>query len=201
MAKITFDQHRHAYITIDTAVKEISFLMSPIFDNSDSNLLRDIDLCDNEDMKRILVGFYEYIKSFNQEEENEILKDELSLEFEAGVAGDWCAVVHNITAEHSGYWYAAQNLEEEKKSLIRLRHELEGLKIAVENIDDVISSIRNAVSTEDAIAKIIAFGMDEQQANAIMRMRLSILTGYDVSAISDMIVEYKRWEEFIQNNK
>lgn len=166
MANISFDEHRHANITIDNVGNDISFLMCPVFDNSELNLLRDIQLCDNQDLKKILVCFYEFIKASNREDgdDNDIVEDEISLEFESGDSGDWCAVVHNIKAEHSGYWYAAQNLDAEKCSLIRLRHELEGIKIAVESLESVISSIKNAVSKDDATSRLIELGLDMQQA-------------------------------------
>lgn len=200
MANISFDEHRHAYITIDNIGNDISFLMCPVFDNSELNLLRDIQLCDNQDLKKILVCFYEFIKASNREDgdDNDIVEDEISLEFESGDSGDWCAVVHNIKAEHSGYWYAAQNLEAEKCCLIRLRHELEGIKIAVENLESVISSIRNAVSKDDAMGKMIELGIDEQQAKAIMRMNITRLVSHESSYIPSVIAQCNRWAEFIE---
>lgn len=203
MPKITFDKHRRVTISIDNVGNSISFLMCPVFDNSELNLLRDIQLCDNEDLKKILVYFYEFIKASNREDEddNDIVEDEISLEFESGDRGDWCAVVHNIKAEHSGYWYAAQDLDAEKCSLIRLHHELEGIKIAVENLESVISSIRNAVSKDDATSGLIELGLDMQQAKAILRMNITSVVCCDSSIISDRLALCNRWIEFISNYK
>lgn len=201
MANISFDKRRNANITIENVGDDISFLMSPIFDNSESNLLRDIELCDNEDLKKLLVCFYEFIKASHREDkaDNDSVEDEISIEFESGDNGDWCAVVHNIKAEHSGYWYAAQNLEAEKCSLIRLRHELEGIKIAVKNIDSVITSIKNAVSKDEAASKLIELGLDMQQAKAILRMNITSVVCCDSSIFSDRIALCSRWIEFIEN--
>lgn len=203
MAKITFDKHRKATISIDNVGNEISFLMNPVFDNSVSNLLRDIQLCDTVDLKKILVSFYEFIKASNRvdEDDNDIEEDEISLEFDSGYSGDWCAIVHNIKAEHSGYWYAAQNLEVERRSLILLRHELEGIKIALENIDRAITIIKSTVSEDDAASRLIELGLDMQQAKAILRMKITSLVCYDSSTLSDRIALCDRWEEFINNYK
>ncbi|HMS03528.1 MAG TPA: DNA topoisomerase 4 subunit A, partial [Gemmatimonadaceae bacterium] len=57
-------------------------------------------------------------------------------------------------------------------------HILEGLKIAVDNIDEVIALIRAAEDTPTASAQLQArFGLSERQAEAILNMRLAKLTG------------------------
>ena len=63
-------------------------------------------------------------------------------------------------------------------------HILEGLKIALDNLDEVIKIIRG--SQTDAIAKeqlIKSFGLDDIQADAILEMRLRRLTGLERSKI------------------
>ncbi|CAD7288462.1 DNA topoisomerase (ATP-hydrolyzing) subunit A [Campylobacter suis] len=56
-------------------------------------------------------------------------------------------------------------------------HILEGLKIALDNIDAVINLIRNSADTATARAGLMEnFGLSELQANAILDMRLSKLT-------------------------
>ena len=55
-------------------------------------------------------------------------------------------------------------------------HILEGLKIAVDNIDEVIALIRAAEDTPTASAQLQArFGLSERQAEAILNMRLAEL--------------------------
>ncbi len=66
-----------------------------------------------------------------------------------------------------------------RKSEDRL-HILEGLKIAVDNIDKVVSIIRGADSREDAKEKLIsAYALSEKQVTAILDMRLVQLTGLE----------------------
>jgi DNA gyrase subunit A len=71
-------------------------------------------------------------------------------------------------------------------------HILEGLQIAVDNIDEVIEVIRKASSTEVAAADLrAAFALTEVQAKAILDMRLSRLTGLERQKLSDEIRELK----------
>jgi DNA gyrase subunit A len=59
-------------------------------------------------------------------------------------------------------------------------HILEGLKIAIDNIDAVIHMIRSSASPEEAKEKLTAnFNLSEIQANAILNMRLQRLTGLE----------------------
>ncbi|MEN2985976.1 MAG: DNA gyrase subunit A [Thermodesulfovibrionaceae bacterium] len=59
-------------------------------------------------------------------------------------------------------------------------HILEGLKIAVENLDEVISIIRSSQSPEEAKKRLTKkFPLTEIQAQAILDMRLQRLTGLE----------------------
>ncbi|MGN1351390.1 MAG: DNA gyrase subunit A [Clostridia bacterium] len=63
-------------------------------------------------------------------------------------------------------------------------HILEGLKIALDNIDEVINIIRNAY--DDAKEKLMArFGLSEIQAQAILDMRLKTLSGLQREKIEE----------------
>ena len=56
-------------------------------------------------------------------------------------------------------------------------HILEGLKIALDHIDEVIRIIREARTDEDASNGLISkFALTEAQANAILEMKLRRLT-------------------------
>lgn len=71
-------------------------------------------------------------------------------------------------------------------------HILEGLKIAIDFIDEVISIIRN--SKDQATAKINLmerFGLDDVQAQAIVQMRLGQLTNMERTKIEDEIAALK----------
>ncbi|QSF13732.1 DNA gyrase subunit A [Mycoplasma sp. Mirounga ES2805-ORL] len=73
-----------------------------------------------------------------------------------------------------------------KKAEDRL-HILEGLKIAVENIDEVIKIIKSSKSDADAQANLAKrFDLTEKQTKAIVDMRLGRLTGL---AIDNMLEE------------
>lgn len=75
-------------------------------------------------------------------------------------------------------------------------HILEGLKIALDNIDEVISLIRNSKDTQVAKDDLIAkFALSEIQAKAILEMRLQRLTGLERDKIDE---EYKQLLEEIE---
>ncbi len=65
-------------------------------------------------------------------------------------------------------------------------HVLEGFRIALDNIDEVIAIIRESASTEIAREALVArFTLSTIQANAILDMRLRTLTGLERQRIED----------------
>ena len=69
-------------------------------------------------------------------------------------------------------------------------HILEGLKIALDNIDEVVSIIRNSSSDEDAQNKLMEkFSLSEIQAKSILDMRLRRLTGLEREKIEEELNE------------
>lgn len=67
-------------------------------------------------------------------------------------------------------------------------HILEGLKIAIDNIDEVIKIIRASKDTATAKVNLMErFGLDEPQAQAIVQMRLGQLTNMERGKIEDEI--------------
>ena len=65
-------------------------------------------------------------------------------------------------------------------------HILEGLKIALDNIDAVIKVIRGSKSDEEAKSGLMSqFGLSDLQANAILEMRLRRLTGLEREKIEN----------------
>ncbi|MDP4207996.1 MAG: DNA gyrase subunit A [Bacteroidota bacterium] len=73
------------------------------------------------------------------------------------------------------------------------KHILEGLIIAVDNIDEVVSIIRGAANTEEAQNKLIErFNLSEIQARAILDMRLRALTGLSRDEL------HKEYEELLK---
>ena len=74
-----------------------------------------------------------------------------------------------------------------KKAQDRL-HILEGLKIAIDNIDEVVRIIRSSKDPATAKASLIErFGLDDVQAQAIVNMRLAQLTNLEQTKIEDEI--------------
>ncbi|MDP1833795.1 MAG: DNA gyrase subunit A [Candidatus Moranbacteria bacterium] len=69
-------------------------------------------------------------------------------------------------------------------------HILEGLKIALDNIDEVIDTIRKSQTKEIAHASLMKkFKLSERQATAILEMRLQTLAGLERKKIEDELKE------------
>lgn len=65
-------------------------------------------------------------------------------------------------------------------------HILEGLKIALDNIDAVVALIKGSTNADEAKQGLMDnFGLDEVQAKAILDMRLQRLTGLETQKILD----------------
>ena len=78
-------------------------------------------------------------------------------------------------------------------------HILEGLLIAIDNIDEVIKIIRGSENVNAAVASLIErFGLTEIQARAIVDMRLRALTGLEREKLE---AEYKALQETIAELK
>ena len=69
-------------------------------------------------------------------------------------------------------------------------HILEGLKIALDHLDEVITTIRNSANAETAKAALVEkFALSERQAQAILDMRLQRLTGLERKKIDDEYID------------
>ncbi len=78
-------------------------------------------------------------------------------------------------------------------------HILEGLRIALDHLDEVISLIRNSATAEIARTGLIErFDLSEKQAQAILDMRLQRLTGLEREKIEE---EYKELLQLISEYK
>lgn len=81
-------------------------------------------------------------------------------------------------------------------------HILEGLKIALDHIDEVISIIRNSKDDKTAKDRLMSsFGLSEKQSQAILDMRLRRLTGLERGKIEEeyeeLIKEINRLKEIL----
>ena len=76
-------------------------------------------------------------------------------------------------------------------------HIVEGLLIALDNIDEVIHIIRSSKTDDEAREKLMKnFKLSEVQANAILNMRLRRLTGLEYEALVDELKELKERIEY-----
>lgn len=79
-------------------------------------------------------------------------------------------------------------------------HILEGLKIALDNIDEVISIIRNSNTSEIAKNTLMErFNLSEKQSQAILEMRLRRLTGLERDKIEEEFNELMKQIEYLKS--
>ncbi len=85
-------------------------------------------------------------------------------------------------------------------------HILEGLKIALENLDDVISLIKESKSPAEAKIRLVKkFELTEIQAQAILDMRLQKLTGLEQEKIleeyKNILKDISRFKEILSSER
>jgi DNA gyrase subunit A len=96
---------------------------------------------------------------------------------------------HEVVVRRTQY-----ELDEAKKRA----HILEGLLIAIDNLDAVIKIIREAVSPDEARVQLIEnFKLSEIQAKAILDMRLRALTGLERDKLKDEYAELMKLIEHL----
>ena len=79
-------------------------------------------------------------------------------------------------------------------------HILEGLKIALDSIDEVIKIIKEADSDVEAKAKLSSrFGLDDVQTEAILEMRLRKLTGLEKEKVLEELNDLLKLIEHLTN--
>ncbi len=79
-----------------------------------------------------------------------------------------------------------------KKAEARI-HVLQGLKIAIDNIDDVVETIKKSADALSAKNSLITkYSLSEIQSQAILEMRLQRLTGLERQKILDEIAEIQK---------
>ena len=85
-------------------------------------------------------------------------------------------------------------------------HIVEGLKIALDNIDEVINIIRSSKDDQTAKERLMeAFGLSDKQAQAILDMRLRRLTGLEREKLDEeyeaLIKEINRLKEILASER
>lgn len=93
----------------------------------------------------------------------------------------------------------------ELKQAEKTAHILEGLKIAIENLDEVIKMIRSAPNPPEAKRGLIArFAFSDVQAQAILDMRLQRLTGLErdkiIQQYTDIMKEIERLKQILASS-
>ncbi len=103
------------------------------------------------------------------------------------VMGMRAVLQHYITHRHEVIVRRTQfDLDKAKER----EHILEGLKICVDNIDEVIKTIRAADDTPQASAELQRrFKLSERQAEAVLNMRLAKLTGLEIEKLEEELAE------------
>jgi len=79
-------------------------------------------------------------------------------------------------------------------------HILEGLKKALDHIDEIIKTIKSSDSKEDAFNNLIKkFKFSDKQANAILEMKLQVLAGLERKKINDELKEKKELIAYLED--
>ena len=166
--------------------KEILGGIADVVDESDRNGMRAvIKLKKDTDAKAILAYLYK----------NTDLETSFGINMVAIANGKPCQLgLLDIISYYVNYQREVV-LRRAKFDLERAKeraHVLEGLIIAVKNIEEVIKIIRGADNTADARAKLRArFELSEVQANAILDLRLARLTKLEIHKLQEELKELK----------
>ncbi|HWR92728.1 MAG TPA: DNA gyrase subunit A, partial [Desulfobacterales bacterium] len=85
-------------------------------------------------------------------------------------------------------------------------HILEGLKIALDHLDDIVALIRKSASPAEARERLMAgYGLSEIQAQAILDMRLQRLTGLErdkiVEEYKNVLMDIARYKELLASER
>ena len=104
---------------------------------------------------------------------------------------------HEVVVRRTKY-----DLEQAKKRA----HILEGLIIAVDNLDEVIAIIRGSATPDEAKGKLMSrFELSDVQAKAILEMRLQKLTGLEIDKLraefDEVMKEIQRYEDILANKQ
>jgi len=109
-------------------------------------------------------------------------------------------ITHFVDHRHE---VVVRRTQYELKKAEERAHILEGLKIAIENIDEVIAIIKSSPSTEEAHSRLQErFGFSDLQAKAILEMRLQRLTGLErdkiVNELNELLIIIEKMKEILE---
>jgi DNA gyrase subunit A len=109
--------------------------------------------------------------------------------------------LHDILSEHIKHRMVVirRRTEFELRKAKERAHILEGLKIALDHIDEVIATIRASQTSDEAkISLIKKFELSEIQASAILAMQLRRLTGLERQEIENELAELRKLIEKLE---
>ncbi len=112
-------------------------------------------------------------------------------------------ISHFIEHRHT---VVVRRTEYELKKAKARAHILEGLRIALDHIDEIVALIRASASPDEAHSKLMErFGLSELQAKAILEMRLQRLTGLERDKIeseySELLNRIADFEDILANKQ
>lgn len=106
-------------------------------------------------------------------------------------------IVHYVEHRHE---VVIRRTRYDLSEALKRAHILEGLLIALENLDAVIALIRASQTPDEAKAGLIAdFGLTEIQAKAILDMRLQRLTGLEREKIREEYAELMKLIDYLNS--
>ncbi len=213
---ISFDNYCNCTIRIPAESAKLSFLTNPLFINTAEHLKSDIKECYDSylrpTLKRFLkdvedcrFGFMHYEKTspkaYIDIEENvrTINDNDIEILDDSRLNGNWMTFVHNIQAEHTGFWYAAINISREIRNIKDRIHILKGYLKFTNSVDEIIMLIKQSTSVESSFNELIKRGFSEQQANAILEYRLNFLHKLDRNRLTEDIDKYTELIEILKD--
>lgn len=192
MSKLDIDNKGNIVIFNEEKDTGVSFLLEDFFDNSLDKLKEDIEICQDTPKKNQLIQFAEkyengeldFISDYWQNDET-LEHNSTSQSFEFGFNRDGTGefTAHDITAVHSGFWYAADNIDKEIENINRYKHNYEGYKIAADKIDIIIPLIKDATTYDSALNGLKELGMTQTQSEALMSLNINTLAAYEVNQL------------------
>ena len=190
---VSFDNNWNCIIRIPSKSSKISFLTNPLFSNSSDDLKIDIECCHDNAIKSKLEQFLKDIENgrfdfMDWQIHNEVdyaycrTMDNYNLQFieEDNNDGRWMAVVHNVQAEYTGFWYAAMNIVDEINNIKEYIHILQGYYKATSQLNELIKQ-----------------GYTDIQTRAILNLRLTNLVQLEQTCLSEEINNYNQLVEIL----
>lgn len=213
MNTISFDNNRNCTVHIPANSIGISFLLNPLFANTTESLKKDISNCQDNGIKLKLERFLkdiedgkfhfmvdtwwnipthiECITAANNDNDIEITADDRN-------SGGWMTTIHNVYAEHTGFWYAAINIPAEIQAIKEHIHILQGYMVFAENIDELILLIKQSDCRENILKELLNRGLSNKQAQAIFDFKLTHLAFLQKDQLTAKINDYNALIEILK---